>query len=68
MKQKTNKLVQFKQWILSFVVGRYVYHFFSLVIALLIAIATWIPRLILKIFRVKTDVYKFLDTYFPLMD
>ncbi len=57
-----------KQWILSFVIGRYAYHFFSLMIALLIALITWIPRLILKVFGVKTDIYKFLDTYFPLMD
>ena len=47
---------------------KYIYHFFSLIVALLIALISWIPRIILNKCGIKTDIYKFLDTYFPLMD
>ena len=68
MKQKTNILLQFKQWILRFVIGRYFYYFFNMLAGLIIALITYPFRAIGKKIGHPSDICGWLDKYFPLPD
>jgi len=68
MKQKNNKLAQFKQWILRFVIGRYFYYLFNILVGLVIALLTYPFRLIGGKIGLKSDICSWLDKHFPLPD